>query len=271
MTLERRRMIEALLASQGGCTVESLARTCGVSDMTIRRDLEALSAAGKVVRTHGGAVPRDRVLFEFEFLNRSKINDVAKCQIAQTADKLVPDGSTLLMDSGTTTLALARALQDRKSLTVITTSLPVAATLQHAPSIRTILLGGVLQKDSPDLLGAITETNLESLRGDLAFIGADAIDLNGDVYHRSPDVARMLAKMAAAAAAVYVLADPSKIGKTALMRCGHLGQWRGLITNRDLPPVSQNSLAKAGVNVILADTSVTTISSADENDSCDSP
>jgi DeoR/GlpR family transcriptional regulator of sugar metabolism len=256
MTATRRQKIESLLQSQGGCSVESLSRECGVSDMTIRRDLAALARKGKVLRTHGGALPGERVLFEFEFLARVRENEAAKRQIAARGAALIPDGSVVLMDSGTTTLALAGELQLHHNLTVITTSLPIAAALQTAGGVRVLLLGGFVRKDAPDLGGAITEANLETIHADLAFIGADGIDLEGKIYNANPEVARMLVKMAAAAGRVYGVSDHTKIGRKAMIRFGDAAKWAGLIVDAGLPAPHRKALTKAGVNLLLADQSI---------------
>jgi DeoR family transcriptional regulator of aga operon len=247
----RHREIESLLRERGECSVEEFARRAAVSTMTIRRDLDVLARAGKVIRTHGGATLGEKVLFEFNFLQRAGVNESAKQQIAETASALVQDGQSVIMDSGTTTLALARQLRGHRSLTVITSSLPIAATLQHTPGVKVLLLGGFMRQDAPDLVGALTEANLESLRADLAFVGADGIDLAGRVYNASVEVGRMLAKMAAAATATYVVADSSKIGRTALVRFGQLARWRGLVTNQGLSKSHAAALRKAGVKLIL--------------------
>jgi len=248
----RSRHIQTLLRRHGECSVGLLARQCGVSDMTIRRDLALLARHGKVLRTHGGATVGEKVLFEFQFLQRSQVNESAKQGIARAASRVVQDGQSVLMDSGTTTLALAAQLRARRNLTVITTSLPVAATLQHAAGVKVLLLGGFVRHDSPDLVGALTEGNLETLQADLAFIGADGIDLKGGIYNQSPEVARMLGKMAAAAGSVYVVADSSKVGRTALVRFGHLARWGGLITDARLTRTQAAALRRAGVKLTLA-------------------
>ncbi|MHB1310130.1 MAG: DeoR/GlpR family DNA-binding transcription regulator [Limisphaerales bacterium] len=248
----RWQTIEARVQREGECSVERLARECAVSEMTIRRDLAALARSGRIVRTHGGAALGTRILFEFGFLQRARENDRAKESIGRTAAALVPEGSTVMMDSGTTTLALAHALQHHAKLTVVTTSLPVASALQHAPGVSVLLLGGFVRRDSPDLAGALTESNLEILRADLAFLGSDGIDLQGNLYNQSPEVARMLGKMAAAAGSVYVVADHSKIGRTALVRFGNITHWQGLITDEGLPQTQGTALRRSGVNVILA-------------------
>jgi len=233
--------------------VDVLCARFGVSGMTIRRDLRALAAAGRVVRTHGGATPADRVTFEFGFLERMRRNQAAKQAIAAVAAGQVRDGQSVLLDSGTTTLALAEQLRGKKGLTVVTTSLPIASALQFCQEVQVLLLGGFVRRDAPDLTGALTEANLESLRADVAFIGADGIDLRGNVYNASLNVGRMLSKMAAAADRVFVVADSTKIGKTALTRFGNLAAWAGLITDSGLSRSAATALKRARVRVLKAD------------------
>lgn len=241
-----------MLEARGECSVDELAAAFGVSGMTIRRDLQELADHGKVLRTHGGATMAERISFEFDFLRRAKQNEAAKLAIAATAAALVEDGQSVLLDSGTTTLALSRQLRGKKGLTVITTSLPIASQLQYSPEIAVLLLGGYLRAGSPDLAGAMTEANLETLHADVAFVGADGIDAKGNVYNQSPEVARMLTKMAAAASRVYVVADHAKLGQPALWRFGQLRQWAGLITDAEADRKFLAALQKLGVEVIKA-------------------
>lgn len=248
----RRRHIVALLEKEGERNVEQLAERFGVSGMTIRRDLQDLAEAGKVLRTHGGAAPAARVSFDFRFLERGRQAADEKQQIAETAAGLVRPGETVLLDSGTTTLAIARRLKVVGNLKIITTSLPIASELFGFDSIETILLGGQLRKDSPDLIGALTDHALDVLRADIAFIGADAIDEQGHVYNASAEVGRMLARMADAAARVFAVADHDKVGRHDLMRFAHLRDWAGLITDRSLSASAREMLEKTGVTVITA-------------------
>lgn len=252
METTRHRRIEQLLEEQGECSVSGMAAQLGVSEMTIRRDLQALAAAGRIVRSHGGAAAVDEVLFRFEFQNRSKQQEAAKRQIARTAAAMIRDGDSVMLDSGTTTLALALELRHRKRLTLITPSLAIASALQQSASVQVLLLGGFVRRDSPDLVGIITETNLEHLKADWAFIGADGIDLQGNIYNASIEVCRMLTKMVASAKAAYVVSDHSKIGRTALMRFGNIADCAGLITDPSASPKHLQSLQKAGVRVVLA-------------------
>ena len=220
--------------------------------MTIRRDLDSLAAEGRIVRTYGGAAPASGVVFEFRFLERANERRAAKEAIGRRAGELVTDGMTVMLDSGTTTLALARQLRGKQGLTIVTTSLPIASELQHCDAIDVILLGGRLRRDAPDLFGALTLRMLEELHADVAFLGADAIDLKGTVYNRSVEVAHLITAMAGVSDVVYAVADSSKVGRTALGRIGSLAQWAGLITDGDLDDTTARKLRARGAKVIRA-------------------
>jgi DeoR/GlpR family transcriptional regulator of sugar metabolism len=112
-----------------------------------------------------------------------------------------------------------------------------------------------MRRDSPDLVGIVTEMNLEHLRTDWTFIGADGIDLQGNIYNASIEVCRMLPKMVAGARSAYVVSDSSKIGRTALMRFGNLAACLGLITDAGVQPRHRKALQKAHVNVLVCDRS----------------
>ena len=240
------------IAQQGECSIDALVKRFGVSGMTVRRDLHALAERGKVIRTHGGATMAERVSFEFDFLHRVREHEAAKRQIAVAAAAQIEDGQSVMLDSGTTTLELAKRLREKRRLTVITTSLPIAAQLQYDRHIEVLLLGGYVRPSAPDLAGPLTETNLESLRADVAIIGARGVDRRGAVYQDSPEIARMLTKMAASAARVFVVADSSKLGRTALWRFGRLQDWAGLVTDAAADRSMLTALRKAGARVIVA-------------------
>jgi len=249
--LRRARILERLNA-EGECPVASLAERLGVSSMTIRRDLDALARERLLMRTHGGAAPAARVIFDFQFLQREASHREAKAAIARAAAAQAGEGDSVLLDSGTTTLAVARALKARPVRTVITTSLPIASELQYAEKLELILLGGTLRRESPDLIGPLAEMNLEALRADIAFIGAEAVGADGTVYSDSLAVARLLLKVASAARRVYIVADSSKLGRTALARVGNARSWTGLITDVGVKPSDLTALKRAGVTVIRA-------------------
>jgi DeoR/GlpR family transcriptional regulator of sugar metabolism len=245
----RRLQITEVLDHQGECSIGDLAQRFGVSGMTIRRDLQELADAGQAVRTRGGAAPAARVSFEFRFLERTNEKADEKQEIAAVACSLVRPGDAVLLDSSTTTLAIAHRLKAISDLTVITTSLPIASELFSSESTEVILLGGTLRKDSPDLIGAITDSSLDMLRADVAFIGADAVDRRGNIYNASADLGRMLGRMANAASRVYAVADHSKIGRHELLRFANIADWYGLVTDSKLDRSLCRDLRRAGVSL----------------------
>jgi len=252
MTSTRQKQILEHLNIQGQCTVDFLAETLEVSEMTIRRDLIALASAGMIVRTHGGATPAESVLFEFSFLERRHHQRAAKDTIGAAAAELVPDGASLILDSGTTTLAVARHLRGKRKLTVITTSLPIASVLQRHGNADILLLGGFLRKDSPDLEGPLTESNLSGLRADIAILGADGIDGQGTAYSNSLNVAKLLGKAMSAAGHTYVVADSQKLGRASLTAYGKLKDCAGLLTDGEIPATLLQQYRKLGISVTVA-------------------
>lgn len=247
----RRNRILQTLEREGELSIDELAREFEVSGMTIRRDLQELADDGRVVRTRGGATLASRISFEFQFLERAQENASAKDQIAQLATSLVQPGQTVLLDSSTTTLAIARRLVMIPGLTVITTSLPVASELYGREGIDVVILGGQLRNTSPDLTGALTDNNLELIRADVAFIGADAIDEAGHIYNSSPEIGRMLKKMAEAATQVYAVADHTKLMRHEMLRFANVADWAGLISDGQTAAATAKTLRSAGVKLIL--------------------
>ena len=248
--IARQQTIVDTTIRHGECSVSGLAEELQVSEMTIRRDLSELSAQGKIIRTHGGAAPAGNVMFQFSFLERTREQSVRKREIAEKATRQVQDGMSVILDSGSTTLAIAQTLRSRNDLTVITTSLPIASELQYSKDIDVILLGGHLRQDTPDLAGALTLKSLAALSADIAFIGCDALDLDGNAYNASVEVAHLLAAMADVAEKTYLVADSSKIGRKELALLGNIADWNGLITDNKCPPEARTELKKQNVTLI---------------------
>ncbi|HOF17678.1 MAG TPA: DeoR/GlpR family DNA-binding transcription regulator [Phycisphaerae bacterium] len=248
----RREEIQRILQSRQQVSISQLARRFGVSEMTIRRDLDQLESQGRVRRTHGGALPAERMVFEFDFVARRQANRPAKQAIAAEAVKRVHPGHRLILDTGTTTLELARLLKPIEDLTVITPSLAVASELQYCDNVQTVLLGGVVRRGSPDLTGMVAEAVLDMFSADLAFQGADGIGLDGALYTQDMRIAKVDQKIRSRARQTYVLADSTKIGKTALTRHGFLPQVEALITDARIRGSDKAELESKGATVIVA-------------------
>ena len=246
----RQAKIRERFAERNGVTIGQLAREFGVSEMTIRRDLAALEEKTHIQRTHGGAVLTERMILEFDYRERRETNRAAKRAIAAEARKLVRPGQRVILDTGTTTLELAVLLKDATDITVITPSLAVASELQHAAGVEVILLGGIIRDGSPDLTGPLTEHCLELFSADLAIQGADAIGPDGSIYNTDLRLARVDKLMRKIAQRSCVLADHSKIGRTALARSGSLGEVDVFITDKTAPADALKRIAKLGPEVI---------------------
>ena len=248
---QRQNQILEILQTKGECSVDYLAKKFDTSGMTVRRDLRILADQGRVIRTHGGAAIANGVNFEFAFLKRTKLNKLQKEAIGNLAASLIKDGQSVVLDSGTTTLAIAEQLRHRRGVKVVTTSLPVASLLQYNEMIEINLLGGQLRPRSPDLSGAITEANLDMLCADIAFVGAEAVDAKGGVLPNPPNFANACEDTNECETSLFV-ADSSKLGMTALWRFADLKQLAGLITDYDADSSFINSLTKIGIKVLRA-------------------
>jgi DeoR/GlpR family transcriptional regulator of sugar metabolism len=248
----RQAIICDRFAEQPGVSISHLAREFGVSEMTIRRDLDALEEKSQIQRTHGGAILTERMMFEFDYRERRERNRAAKVAIAAAARKLVSPGQRLILDNGTTTLELAALLRDGEDLMVITPSLAVASELQHAQGVEVILLGGILREGSPDLTGPVTEHSLEMFSADLAFQGADAIGTDGAIDNSDLRLARVDKMMRRIANRSCILADHTKIGRSELARSGTLADVDIFITDSGAPAAVLKRFAKLGPQIITA-------------------
>src|SRR5215469_2381335 len=241
---ERRRRICELLREEGRVTVESLATRFGTSQVTIRADLSALESAGALTRTHGGALlPEDKD----EPLDVKQLQHHAeKVRIAQAAVALIRDGETIILDSGTTTAEIARALRkaDLKSINVITNALNVAALLMDVPSVRLIMLGGILRRESNSLSGPMATAALTNLQADRLYLGADGLDPEIGVMTPHLQEAELNAQMMRIARQVVVVADSSKLIRRNVSLIAKVEQIHMLITDNAAPAPAVNALRR---------------------------
>ncbi len=162
---EPRRAIVEILDRDGRVLVTDMARTFDTSQVTIRKDLEILHAHGLVHRTHGDALPaREGAIEDPTLREKEKLHRKEKMRIASSAAARVKEGQVVILDSGTTTTAIARALRNFHKITIITNALNIAAELTGAP-LEVILTGGTLRKNSFSLVGQIAEETLRGLSG----------------------------------------------------------------------------------------------------------
>ncbi len=244
----RQHHILEMLAREGEVSVEDLASRLDVSVMTVRRDLSVLSRAGSLSRTHGGAMLSRAGTVEFSFHEKGNQCAEAKQAVAQAVARLVKPGMAISLDTGTTTLQVARAITEIEGLTVLTTSLAIASALYVHENIRLVLLGGTVRKGSPDLSGPLTEENLRHFRVDLAVLGADAACSDG-VFTNDINVARVSGIMIEAAGKAVLAVDSSKFTQHAFVKYADWNGFAMVVTNDDLVQETRHWLKETGVDV----------------------
>ena len=245
----RHARILDIVARDSSASVQALAAELGVSVMTIRRDLAALAQAGRLSRTHGGAVLSQAGMVEFSFKHREDRMAAEKRAIARVVAELVRPGMTLLLDTGTTTLGVARAIAAIENLTVLTTSLAIASELYPHENVQLLLLGGEVRRGSPDLSGPLTVDNLERFRADLAVLGADGARPEG-VFTNDMNVARISAGMIQAAEESVLAMDSSKFQSTGLVKYADWREFNQVVTDSGVPTVVRQWLAETPTQVV---------------------
>lgn len=250
--MKRPHRLEAILdtiASDGQVMVGEAAERFGVSDMTVRRDLEELERQGLCRRVHGGAVSAVSRSYEPAFAVRSEQSNDAKNRIGQdVADQLV-QGETVFLDIGTSTLVVAEALRGRQSLTIITPSLRIASLLADEANLRVILTGGVVRPGERSLVGSMAETFLQQFFVDVAVLGVGGIDADAGLTEFNLDDAAIKRAAIGRARRIIVAADASKIGEVAFAGIAPASAVDVLVTDATLTHPSIAPLMDAGIDV----------------------
>ena len=248
---ERRRAILDILNRQGRVLVTELSRHFETSQVTIRKDLEILHAHGQVHRTHGGALPsRESVLEDPTLREKEKLHRREKLRIAEAAAGKVTEGQVVILDSGTTTTAIARALRDFRNLTIITNAVNVAAELAGT-AVEVILTGGTLRKNSFSLVGPIAEETLRRLSADLLFLGVDGFDVQYGLSTPNLLEAKVNRVMVEIAKRTIAVCDSSKFGRRSLSLIAPPSVLQEVITDRGIPKSDLRTLKQAGTEVTI--------------------
>jgi len=233
-------------------SIADLALQVDVSEVTVRRDLTVLASRGLLRRTRGGAAPVPSGTAEFVFDQaRRSANLQAKRAIGRAVASRVQPGQSLSLDTGTTTLEVARCLPQSTNLRVLTSSLAIASLLQTREDIELILLGGAVRRGSPDLYGLVTERTLREFRVDLAVIGADAVARDG-LFTTDQRIAQVSEAMVESAAAVCLVADASKLTARALVRFTGWDKIQTIVTDVTLRPQDKRWLDRLTVELVIA-------------------
>ncbi len=250
---ERRRKILDLVTKEGRITVDGIVQRFGISSVTARADLDTLAELGALVRSHGGAVSRLDPVQDYPVSFKEALHHAEKVRIGQAAARLLQPNETAVIDSGTTTLEIARHLKllKLKGLTVITNALNIAAELTEVPNLSLIMIGGILRQVSNSFVGPQAEHMLSDLYADHSFLGVDGLD--PEAGPTTPDIleAQLNNVMIRVSREVTIVADASKIGRRSLSPIGSLSSIRRLITDNRIDPDVARVLERKGLEVIV--------------------
>ncbi|HVI10374.1 MAG TPA: transcriptional repressor AgaR [Candidatus Binatia bacterium] len=248
---ERRRAILELLERNGRVLVAEMAHQFCTSQVTVRKDLEVLHSQGLVHRTHGGALPaREGALEDPTLREKEELQRAEKLRIAAAAAALVKEGHVVILDSGTTTTCIARALRSLQNVTIITNAVNIAAELSGAP-VEVILTGGTLRKNSFSLVGPLAEESLHKLNADILFLGVDGFDVHYGLSTPNLLEAKVNRAMVEVAKRTVVVCDSTKFGRRSLSLIVPTQNLREVITDREIPKADLRELRKLGMEVTL--------------------
>lgn len=248
----RHQNIISKLENLGAVTVSDLVKEFGVSEMTIRRDLDILENQGLLRRVHGGAVSQRGRSYEPPFLLRAGEFLENKRRIGMAAASLIQNGDSITLDVGTTTLEIARNLHAKQDLTIITPSLQIANELVNHPGIRIILTGGILRTGELSMVGHLAERIFDEFFVDKLFLGAGAVDIKTGASEFNIEDALVKRAMSKTAKQVILVADSSKFNQVAFTSVIQLASINTIVTDKDLNENTASQIQAEGVELILA-------------------
>ena len=249
-SFERRNKIIQLVNEQGTVLVQDLAGVFAASEATIRADLRFLEQKGVVTRFHGGAAKimsgnSETETQEVGFKERFQLASAPKNRIAQAAVKMIHEGMTVILDSGSTTMLIAEGLMTAKNITVITNSLPAAFALSENKDITLVVCGGTVRHKTRSMHGSIAERSLQDINADLMFVGADGIDaVNGITTFNEGGA------MVTAANKVIAVLDSSKFNRRGFNQVLPIEKIDIIITDDAVSEVDKLALQKTRVKLI---------------------
>jgi DeoR family galactitol utilization operon repressor len=252
-SFERRNKIVDLINSQDSVLVLDLSHTFGISEVTIRADLRLLEEKGLVTRFHGGAAKLGSNLAESDnqevmLEDRYKLASDPKKRIAQAAARMINEGMTVILDSGSTTLLIAEALVKKTNITVITNSLPAAYILADNKDITLVVCGGTVRHKTHSMHGTIAEQSLLGISADLMFVGADGIDTTNGIttFNEGYSISGV---MASAAHKVIAVLDATKFNRRGFNQVLPMNKINCVITDDSISKQDKTALEKAEVEL----------------------
>jgi DeoR family fructose operon transcriptional repressor len=246
---ERKLKIIELLNQHKKVTVTELVSLFNVSSATIRSDLRELSDKGQIIRTHGGAIIESGAGFEPDTEQKRDLNLAAKQQIARLAIEFINNGDTIIIDTGTTTMELAKLLNQRQRITAVTNDLEIARVLEGMNSVNVVMLGGELRRNFHCTVGAAGIDMLAQLSVDKAFMGTNSLSILKGASTPNLQQAETKKAMIASAKKSILLCSNHKLGKDSFAHFASLDRIGTLVIEK-IDPNEKIEFEERGVEVL---------------------
>lgn len=251
--VDRHHYIITQLKERGSLNVIDLCQKLSVSSVTIRKDLKLLEERQLLFRTHGGATLKNPYAVDRSVFEKEKMQYDQKMAIARTAADLIEENDSIIIASGTTVLAMARNIQPRGNLMVVTSALNVAVELLRHPQVEILQLGGQIRNTSVSVAGAYAEQALDDFYCSKLFLGVDGIDPVSGLTTTSASEAKLNRKMINAVQKTIVLADSTKFGRRGFGKICLLEDVDEVITDKNIPSHVRNDIEGMGVKITIAE------------------
>jgi DeoR/GlpR family transcriptional regulator of sugar metabolism len=248
---ERRQRILKWVEQRQRASVTELSHLLGVSEVTIRTDLQALADRQLIIRTHGGAIPTSGNSYDLTLSRRREQQVQAKKRIGQAAAALINDDDAIFLDSSSTTLAIARHLKQRRRQTIVTNSLVIAQDMLDAPGITVVIPGGVVQREMASLIKLNNLEMLQQFNIQKGFFGAYGLSLSDGLTDASADEAEVKRLFVQRCHQVVALIDSTKWGKVGLASFAPLTKINTIISDGGAPPELVRQAKSVGIETIL--------------------
>lgn len=250
LAIERRKEILMKLQAERRVVVSELSQLYDVSEETIRRDLEKLVNEGVAIKSYGGAVINENANLEVPFNIRKNYNVIGKQKIAEQIAAMVKDGESLMLDASSTAVYIAKALKEKKNLTVITNSIEIIVELMDMPEWKVLSTGGLSREGSFALVGPQTDKMLKSYHVDKAVISCKGFDLESGITDSDELHANNKITMLGAAGKKILAVDKSKFDKTAFTAIGALDDITTVVTDEEPDRRWLQAFEEAGIECV---------------------
>jgi DeoR family fructose operon transcriptional repressor len=247
----RKKAILELLKSVELISVQKIASTCSVSEITARRDLKELEEEGLIIRTHGGAIKSEAIFNLFSFDNKLNRNRENKEKVCQRASGFIQQGDIFFIDCGSTLYHMSRYIRNIRNLKIITNSLPFISEVINYPNINIRMIGGEIVHERRAVYGPTAEECISGYHAHKAFVGADGVSLSKGLSSYDDKESAITRKMMENADEVYLVCDSSKLEKDSYIRFAPLSRVDYLITDSDADPAIVNMYRQNKVNIII--------------------